>query len=142
MATPKTKKSEEIVSGRGSYRADKKEHKSIKKENKKAVKSANKKNRSSERSFNKMAKEGTKQWKKELKEAPHWDYHNVKHNKPIYEFSEKHLPQIKDPGDKPKRSDYKGSKPGSRPQRATGSSASKKRNAAMITKMNKLHRGR
>ncbi len=28
------------------------------------------------------------------------------------------------------------------PQRATGSSASKKRNAAMISKMNKLHRGR
>ena len=41
---------------------------------------------------------------------------------------------IIDPGDKPKRSDYKGSKP----QRATGSSASMKRAARMVSEVNKL----
>lgn len=102
---------------RKAYRADKKKHKSINKANKKAQKSADKANKRSER---KIDQQERKNPRRELARS-------------------EVIPYIYDPGKKPQRSDYKGSKP----QRATGSSASKRRNANMVTKMNNKgrHRG-
>jgi hypothetical protein len=166
MATPKTKKSEEIVSGKGSYRGAKKAYKSKVKANKDIVKS-NKKidriNKTNSKHHSKLVKKSDKKYEKSEKVANKKDYQERASlapghiggqpprrpgPKPMFGEPGKMMKSIQSPtGPKPKRSDYKMSsgvdeEKGRLPQRATGSSASKKRNAAMITKMNKLHRGR
>ena len=171
MATPKSKRAEVLDSGNGSYRGAKKAYKSKVKANKKIVKSNKKidrKNAGADKAHDKMVNRADKKYEKSEARANKKDYkkrvatekgfraREKKEGlepgsilggqpprrpgpKPMFAEAPKMMKSMQYPtGDKPKRSDYTGSKP----QRATGSSASKKRAAAMVNKMNKLHRGR
>ena len=110
---------------RKAYRAAKKKYKSTVRSNKKADKSDRKFNKKADKNLKKQQKKDLKTLKKMEKAGP----------KRAYTLTRKYTPMI-DPGDKPKKSDYKGSSP----QRGTGSSSSMRRAAAMIIKMNKMNK--
>jgi len=125
---------------RKAYRADKKAYKSKVKANKDIVKSnkkTNKANKSAHKSHVKMVKQSDKKYKKSEKVAIKKDHQErvarekpgfiggkpprMPGPKPMYHERAPQMQKMQSPtGDKPKRSDYKSSKP----QRATGSTAS------------------
>ena len=104
---------------RKAYRADKKKYKSTVRTNKKNEKSDIKSNKAAEKDLNKRMKKDAKASKK--------SGHTPKRSYSLASRATRML----NPGDKPKRSDYKGS----RPQRATGSSASKERMKSMYARV-------
>jgi len=105
---------------RKAYRAAKKKYKSTVRSNKKADKSDRKHNKKADKNLKKQKKKDLKTLKKMEQAGP----------KRGYTLSRKYTPMI-DPGDKPKRSDYKRSKP----QKATGSAASMSRMINMVTSL-------
>jgi len=109
---------------RKAYRAAKKKYKSTVRSNKKADKSDRKYNKKADKNLKKQKKKDLKTLKKFEQAGPRREY-----------TLSRQKTRMIDPGDKPKRSDYKGSKP----QKATGSSSSKRRAEAMINKMNKVN---